>query len=103
MEKKYKISYLPLFYNDLDRITDYIKYQLENDIAADNFVDELEKEIKQRLINPESYEKYTSTNTRKNTYYRIYVKNYTVFYTVRFDIMEVRRILSNRRNFNNLI
>ena len=103
MQKKYKITYLPLFYNDLDRITDYIKYQLGNDIAADNFVDELEKEIKQRLYNPESYEKYTSTSIRKNTYYRIYVKNYTVFYTVKGDIMEVRRILSNRRNFNNLL
>ena len=32
MEKKYKITYLPLFYNDLDKITDYIKYQLENEI-----------------------------------------------------------------------
>ena len=28
MEKKYKIKYLPLFYNDLDQITDYIMYKL---------------------------------------------------------------------------
>ena len=34
MEKKYKIKYLPLFYKDLDYITDYIKYQLRNEIAA---------------------------------------------------------------------
>ena len=44
MEKKYKIKYLPLFYNDLDKITDYIIYKLNNEIAANNFVNELENE-----------------------------------------------------------
>ena len=34
MEKKYKIKYLPLFYNDLDQITDYIMYKLNNEIAG---------------------------------------------------------------------
>ena len=29
-----------------------------------------------------SFEKYNSRRKRKNTYYRIYVKKYTVFYTV---------------------
>ena len=103
MEKKYKITYLPLFYNDLDKITDYIKYQLENDIAAENFVNELENEIKQRAYNPKSYGKYTSIIKREDIQYRIYVKNYTVFYTVKDDVMEVRRILYSRRNFDNFI
>ena len=49
MEKKYKIKYLPLFYNDLDKITDYIMYKLNNEIATNNFVNELENEI--RVIN----------------------------------------------------
>lgn len=30
MNKKYKVKYLPLFYDDLDRITDYIRYELGN-------------------------------------------------------------------------
>ena len=50
MEKKYKIKYLPLFYKDLDNITNYIKYQLENKIAADNFVNKLEKEINSKMV-----------------------------------------------------
>ena len=58
MEKKYKIKYLPLFYNDLDQITDYIIYKLNNEIAANNFVDELENEINKRAYNPEANEKY---------------------------------------------
>ncbi|MFR2788400.1 MAG: type II toxin-antitoxin system RelE/ParE family toxin [Clostridia bacterium] len=100
MEKKYKIKYLPLFYKDLDQITDYIMYKLNNEIAANNFVNELEKEINKRAYNPVSYEKYISIRKRKYTYYKIYVKNYTVFYTVKDNIMEVRRILYSKRNFN---
>lgn len=103
MKKKYKIIYLPLFYRDLDKITDYIRYQLDNEIAANNFVNELEEEIKQREYNPDSFEKYKSIRKRDNTYYRIYVKNYTVFYTVKDDIMEIRRILCSKRNFDKLI
>lgn len=103
MKKKYKIIYLPLFYRDLDKITDYIRYKLENEIVANNFVNELEEEIKQRAYNPDSFEKYTSIRKRDSIYYRIYIKNYTVFYTVKDDIMEIRRILCSKRNFDKLI
>ena len=100
MEKKYEIKYLPLFYKDLDQITDYIMYKLNKEIAANNFVNELEKEINKRAYNPVSYEKYISIRKRKYTYYKIYIKNYIVFYTVKDNIMEVRRILYSKRNFN---
>ena len=103
MEKKYKIKYLPLFYKDLDKITDYIIYKLNNEIAANNFVNELENEINKRTYNPDAYEKYISTSKRQYTYYKIYVKNYTIFYTVKDDTMEVRRILYSRRSFDKLI
>ena len=54
-------------------------------------------------MSDESFEKYNSKKKRKNTYYRIYVKNYTIFYTIKDNAMEVRRILSSRRNFDKLI
>ncbi len=103
MGKKYKVKYLPLFYNDLDKITDYIVYKLNNEIVANNFVNELENEINKRAYNPEAYEKHISTRKRQYTYYKIYVKNYTIFYTVKDNTMEVRRILYSRRNFHKLI
>lgn len=103
MKKKYKIIYLPLFYEDLNSITNYIVHYLKNKIAAENLVDKLEKEIYKRAFNPSSYEEYISSRKRKDTYYRIYVDNYTVFYTVNNDIMEARRILYSRRNFDKLI
>ena len=103
MEKKYNIKYLPSFYRDLDAITDYIKYELQNEVAANRLVDEIENEIIKRLQNPESFEKFRTRRKRLNTYYRIYVKNYTTFYVVKDNTMEVRRIIYFKRNFEKLI
>ena len=103
MEKKYNIKYLPSFYRDLDAITDYIKYELQNEVAANRLVDEIENEIIKRLQNPESFEKFQTRRKRLNVYYRIYVKNYTIFYVVIDNIMEVRRIIYSKRNFEKLI
>lgn len=103
MNKKYHIRYFPLFYKDLNKITNYIIYKLNNKIAANNLIDEIEYEIKKRAYNPENYEKYKSSKNRKDTYYKLYIKKYIVFYIVKDDIMEVRRILYSRRNFNKLI
>lgn len=103
MDEKYEIVYLPLFYEDLDKITDYIIFKLGNKIAAENLLDEIEEKINKRAYDPEGYEEYKSLKNRKYAYYRIYVKNYVVFYTVRDNIMEVSRILYSRRNFKKLI
>jgi len=103
MVKKYKLNYLPSFYKDLDEITNYISNKLDNKIAAINLLDDIESEIYKRQLNPESFEKYKSSKKRKNTYYKIYVKNYTIFYIVKKNTMEIRRVLYSRRNFNNLI
>ena len=70
---------------------------------GDKSYDEVIIEIEKRSKNPEGFEKYISTRKRKNTYYRIYVKNYTIFYIVKENSMEVRRILYSRRNFDKLV
>lgn len=103
MDKKYEVTYLPLFYRDLDEIIDYIMYKLNNVIAANKLLDDIKQEIESRAYNPDTYEKYKSTRKRKDTYYRIYVKNYTIFYTVKDNTMEIRRILYGRRNFTKLL
>ena len=103
MKKKYIIRYLPLFYRDLEYIIDYIKYNLQNAKAANRLIDEIQNAIQERFQNPESFEKYISNKKRADTYYRIYVKNFTIFYVVKDNIMEVRRILYSRRNFDKLI
>ena len=101
--KKYTIKYTATFISQFNNILKYFMSKLNNKIAAENFYMEVTSEIEKRSQNPESYEKYISQRKRKYAYYRIYVKNYTVFYTVKDDVMEVRRILYSRRNFDDFI
>ena len=100
---KYKLRYLPLFYRDLEEKVVYIAEELHNEKAANDLLDEVENAILERQTVAESFEPYRSLRERRYLYYRIYVKNYTIFYTIKDNAMEVRRILSSRRNFDKLI
>lgn len=103
MQKQYKLSYLPLFYQDLEDAVLYIAYELQNPDAAQRLADQVERAILKRLENPESFEKYPSKHERQYPYYRIYVGNYIVFYVVIDDVMEVRRFLYKKRNVKEII
>lgn len=101
MINEFELKYSPTFYNDFNKIISYIENELENKIATNNLINKVEKEINYRLRNPLEYEKY---RTRKgNIYYRIYINNYIIFYTVSENIMIVRRILYNKRNIKEFI
>ena len=95
---KYCLRILPLFEDDLNGIVDYIVFNLNNPSAAQNLVDSVEEAIIKRLAFPESFEKYRSFKERKYPYYRIYVSHYVVYYVVIGDVMEVRRIIYNKKN-----
>ena len=97
-EKHYKLRFLPLFEEDLNEIVEYIAFRLKNVSAAESLVDEVQEAIQNRLSCPEAFEQYHSAKERKYPYYRIYVRNYIVFYVVIDDVMEVRRLLYNRRD-----
>lgn len=101
--KEYKLTFLPLFENDLNEIVDYISIELQNPTAADNFVEAVRQAITERLPFAESFEPYHSARSRKHPYYRIPVGNYTIFYVVIGNTMEVRRILYSRRNWMNIM
>ena len=97
MERKhYKLRYLPLFVADMEEIVDYIA--LQNPDAAYRFLERVETAVRKRLEYPVSFEPYIGAGVRKDPYYRIYVGNYTIYYVVIEDVMEVRRILHEKRN-----
>ena len=96
--KRYKLSILPLFEDDLNEIVDYITYRLRNPIAAERMVDDVEAAIEERRSCAEAFEPYPSSRKRKYPYYRIQVRNFTIFYVVIDGTMEVRRILYSRSN-----
>lgn len=107
MEKQYKLKYLPLFYNDLEQKLWHIQFNLGNAEAAARLLDDVEAAILERLPYAESFEPYHSKNERRYPYYKIYVKNFVVYYVVYEEngenIMEVRRFLYNKQNTRKLL
>ena len=101
--KRYKLRILPLFEKDLNKIVDYIAFELQNPIAAERLVDAVQEAIEKRLPFAEGFEPYHSAKERRYPYYRISVKNYTIFYVVIGDTMEVRRILYSGRDWGNML
>lgn len=99
-DKKYRIRYLPLFEQDLVQTVSYITNVLKNPDAAEKLANDVEAAILERLHNPLAFEPYPSVKKRKYPYYRIYVRNYVVYYVVMGDIMEVRRFLYGTRDID---
>ena len=60
----------------------YITYELKNKIAADNFYNEVVKQIEKRSNAPESYEVFKTFSDGKIKYFKTNVKNFTIFYIV---------------------
>jgi len=102
-KQTYKLTFLPLFEKDLLEITNYITNTLQNPSAAHRLVDDIELAIIKRLEMPLSYAPYQSSKLRRHPYYRINVRNFSVFYVVIDDIMEVRRLLYSKRNIDELL
>lgn len=100
LNKNYKLRFLPTFYRDLYFIAQYIAKDLKSPVTANRFVDEVELAINKRLDCPDAFEPYQSKKERKTSYYRINVKNYSIFYVLIDDYMEIRRIIYSRRNIS---
>ncbi len=96
--KSYRLRYLPIFETDLLSTASYIANVLKNEDAALRLVDDVEKAILERLENPLAFEPYRSSKKRDYPYYRIYVRNYVVYYVVIGDVMEVRCLIYGSRD-----
>ena len=102
-KRSYKLTFLPLFEEDLLKATAYITNTLQNPSAAHRLVDDIELAIVKRLEMPLSFSPYHSSKIRNHPYYRINVRNFSIFYVIIDNTMEVRRILYSKRNIDKLI
>ena len=103
MDKKYTLSYLPQFEHDLAAARDYIIFTLQNPEAAFRLVEDAEKAIIKRLDNPLSFQPYPSVRKRRHAYYRINVRNFSIFYVVIGNVMEIRRFVYSKRNLPEIL
>ena len=72
---------------------------LKNTDAAEKLVNDVEDAIQERLEYPLAFEPFPSKK-RDYPYYRIYIRNYVIYYVVIGDVMEVRRFLYGARDTN---
>lgn len=97
--EKYKLRYLPLLEQDLIQTVSYITNVLKNTDAAEKLVNDVEDAIQERLEDPLAFEPFPSKK-RDYPYYRIYIRNYVIYYVVIGDVMEVRRFFYGARDTN---
>ena len=82
MGNNYELRYLSLFYEDMMEKVSYVREKLQNPKAAEDLINDVEIAILKCLPVCESFEPYHSLKDREYPYYRIYVRNYIVFYVV---------------------
>lgn len=101
--KNYTISYLPTFIEQFNLILNYIANNLKNKIAADKLYKNVVEQIEKRSQSPKSFEIFKNTKEKNVNWYKIKVKNFTIFYVVKDNCMEISRIYYSKRNFDKLI
>jgi addiction module RelE/StbE family toxin len=100
---EYAVKYLPVAKRDLLEIVAYISEKLAAPKAALDFIDEIEKKITGLKINPYSHRLYRPSRPIDTEYRLLTVKNYLVFYVVTDDIVEIHRVIYNKRNLSKIV
>ena len=102
-QQRYKLRYLPLFWDDLNSAVSYIANVLKAPKATQDLLDKLEFEIFSHLEEPTLALVYKTTKNRPLPYYWFEVGNYMVFYVVDGEFMEVRRFLFGARDLTRML
>lgn len=102
MAQRYRLQYLPLFWDDLEEAVFYIRDVLKNPAAADRLLDRVEEAILEHAKAPTMAQVYKTTRSRPQPYYWFAVGNYMVFYVVFDDVMEIRRFIYGARDLTKM-
>ncbi|MBR6511419.1 MAG: type II toxin-antitoxin system RelE/ParE family toxin [Phascolarctobacterium sp.] len=96
--KQYKIIYKQVFQKELSSIVNYILYALRNRNAARSVYKNVISAIESRADGlPNAFEVVRFVGATKE-YYRIYVNNYVVYYSLVKDTMVVEHIFYSKQN-----
>ncbi|MCL2719935.1 MAG: type II toxin-antitoxin system RelE/ParE family toxin [Treponema sp.] len=99
----YKPNYLPLALDDLKEIIKYIAHKLEAPRAAENLIFKIDKEIKKISENPFRCRIYTSTENLKYEYRVLHVNNYSIFYVIDKQKIEIHRVIYSKRDIPQIL
>ena len=94
----YTISYLPLALEDLKGIVRYITQTLEAPKAALNLINKIDSELKKVSANPFRCHVYFPLSKLKYEYRVLNINNYSLFYVIDIEKVEVHRVLYSKMN-----
>lgn len=101
MSGPFKIRYLSSAENDLDDIFDYI--MRDNPSAAGSLLEKFDHSISQLAVNPEIGVIPKDDRLKKLGYRMLIVGKYLVFYVVKANTVQIRRIIHGARQYSFLL
>lgn len=101
MSKKYMLEYLPIAEKDLTEIIEYV--QLDSPQSALNLLDEIDSTILKLEDFPYIGKIPKDARLQYLNYRILIVSSYLVFYVVKDNIVEIRRILHGKRKYDFLL
>ena len=94
----YKVHYLPLALDDLKEIVRYIAHELGAPRAAKNLVNKIDREVQKISKNPFRCHVYAPLEKLKYEYRVLNINNYSLFYIIEKEKVEIHRVLYCRRD-----
>ena len=101
MSSSFEIRYLSTAENDLDEIFDYI--MMDNPSAAVSMLEKFNHSISQLAFNPELGVVSKDDRLKKMGYRILIIGKYLVFYVLKANTVQIRRIIHGARQYNFLL
>ena len=98
---KYSVEYLPMAYDDLDDIFTYIA--TDDPGLAIKILDEFDIAILHLEEFPDMGVNIKNRRLANKGYKMLIINDYLVFYVMVTNIIEIRRIISSKRNYTKLL
>ena len=99
----YKIKFSNYLYEDLESSINYIKYVLQNPVAAQRLKNEVKKAFEKIKKNPFIYPTVPVEYLASKGYRFMVVKNYMLFFKVKEKQINIDRFLYGPRDWINIL
>jgi plasmid stabilization system protein ParE len=103
MSNSHEVVYLPIARLDLSDIVSYMQNELKVPLAAEHFLEELDKKVELLSEHPYLGAAYKGNHRFAYEYRRMFVGNFTIFYVILETVVEIHRIIYSARNMEELI
>ena len=99
----HKIHYLPLALDDLKAIMKYITYELESPRAAERLLSKIDRGVQKIAENPYRCHLFASSGKLKHEYRVLHIDNYSLFYVVNNERVEIYRVIHAWRDIPQIL